>query len=100
MQCILLRIHQYSVCIIYKSCPDIYTADWLSQNNYTKNKGQKIERISINVSVISTLVNISTCTSIEDICVTTLDNTHLQQLKAYIIQGCIHIKKEVEHIVG
>ena len=34
LQCILLKIHQYRVQIIYKPGPEIFIADWLSRPNH------------------------------------------------------------------
>ena len=42
LQCIMLRIHQYRVCIIYKPGPDLYIAYWLFWNKHAENRGQKI----------------------------------------------------------
>ena len=42
IQCILLKIHQYRVQIIYKPGPDIFIADWLSRHNHMKGKDQLI----------------------------------------------------------
>ena len=64
---IMLRIHKYRLHIIYKTGPDLYIADWLSQNNHAENKDQKTAAMSINVNVISTSVNMSVYTSTEDI---------------------------------
>ena len=54
LQFIMLRLHQYRMCIIYKSGPDLHIADQLSCNNHTENKDQKISGLSINVNAIST----------------------------------------------
>ena len=97
LQCIMLRMHPYRVHIICKPSPDLYIMDWLSYNNHTANKDQEITRMKINVSAINTLVNMSTCTSLEDIQVATWEGTHLQKLKSYIIQGLLHKKDKLEH---
>ena len=55
------------VCIIYKSGPNLYIVDWLSQNNFTEDRDQEITGKNINVNAISTLVNMPVCTSTEDI---------------------------------
>ena len=38
IQCILLKINQYRVHIIYKPGPEIFIADWLSQHNHEEGK--------------------------------------------------------------
>ena len=42
-------------------------------------------------------VNIPVCMSIEDIQAATCEDTHLQELKAYLIQGWPQKKEEVDH---
>ena len=74
LQCIMLGIHQYGVCIIY-----LYIMDWLFHN-------MEIAGIKVNMNAISISVNIPVCTLIEDIQGATHD-APLQEMKAYIIQG-------------
>ena len=81
------------MCIIYKLGPDLYTADWLSDNDQTESRDWEIAGMSINISTISTLVNMPVCTSIEDIHIAKLKDTDLQKLKAYMIEGCPHTQK-------
>ena len=38
IQCILLKIHQYRVQIIYKPGPEIFVADWLSRHNLAEGR--------------------------------------------------------------
>ena len=45
IQCILLKIHQYKVQIIYKPGPEFFIADWLSQHNHVKGKDKPIKDI-------------------------------------------------------
>ena len=42
IQCILLKIHQYRVQILYKPGPEIFIADWLSQHNHKEGKDEPI----------------------------------------------------------
>ena len=60
----MLRIHQYMVHITYKLDPDLYIMDWQSQNNHAENGDQEVAGMNINVSAISTSVNMSVCTTI------------------------------------
>ena len=53
LQCIMLHIHPYSVCILYKPGPMLYSEDWLSQNNHAVNRDQEIRCMNINVHAIS-----------------------------------------------
>ena len=92
----MLRIHHYRVCIIYMPCQDLYTADWLSQNNHEGNRDQEITCMNLNVSAISTSVNMPVSTSIEDIQVTHED-AHMQKLRSYIIQDWPHKEDELEN---
>ena len=66
LQCILLHIYQYSVCILYKPAPDLYIVDWLSKNNCMENKDWEITGMNINVHTFSTALDILTCTYIGD----------------------------------
>ena len=43
----MLRIHQYRVCIIYKPDPDLHIAEWLSWNNHKENRDQEINDMNI-----------------------------------------------------
>ena len=65
LQLIMLHIHQYRLHILYKPGPNLYIADWLSQNNHTENRDQEIT--GMNMYAISISVNAPLCTSIEDI---------------------------------
>ena len=47
IQCILLKIHQYRVQIIYKPGPEIFIADWLSRNNHMEGKDKPIKDMDI-----------------------------------------------------
>ena len=52
IQCILLKIHQYRVQIIYKPWPKIFTADWLSQHNHEEGKDKAIKDMDIRIDTI------------------------------------------------
>ena len=67
LQHIILHIHQYSVCILYKPGLDVYIGDWLSKHSHTEGKNQKVAGMNINVHTLSTELDITVCTSIEDI---------------------------------
>ena len=97
IQCIILRIHQCRVHIIYQPGSDLYIADRLSHYNHAKNKDQGITGMSVNVSVISTSVNIPVCTSIDDIPEATHEDAHLQKLRSYITYGWPHRKHDLKH---
>ena len=66
LKCIMLRLHQCWVHIIYKPGLDLFIADWMSWSNHTENKEQEIAGMSINISAISTIVNMPACMSVED----------------------------------
>ena len=88
----MLCIHQYRVCYIYKPGPDLYVTDWLARNNHTEDKDKAITGMNINVIAISTTVNMPVFTSIEYIQAATHEDAHLQKLKSYIIHGWPHKK--------
>ena len=60
----LLTIYRHTICIQYKSGPDLNIADWLSRQNHTENKDEEIE--SMKLSIFST-TDIPTCMSIQNI---------------------------------
>ena len=43
VQCILLRIHQFWVRVLYKPGPELFITDWLSKHNHTENKDADTE---------------------------------------------------------
>ena len=55
--------------------------------------------MNINMHVISTAVDIHICTSIEDIEAATRQDSDLQRLMPYIIQGWPYTKDEVKHSI-
>ena len=67
IQCILLRMHQYWVRILYKTGPEILITDWLSQQNYTENKDEAICGMDIRVDAIQTSSNVPACMSVQQI---------------------------------
>ena len=99
LQCSMLHIHQYSVCISYKPGADLYTADWLSQNNHVENKDQEITGMNANLHAIRSAVDIPISTSIEDIKAETSQDADMQRLQSYILQGWPHTIDEAEHSI-
>ena len=87
IQCILLKIHQYRVQIIYKPGPEIFIADWLLRHNHTKGKDKPIKGKEIQVDVIQTLTDMPECVSMAEIQQASSLKNHLQQLKGIIISG-------------
>ena len=47
IQCILLKIHQYRVQIIYHPGPEIFIAGWLSRNNPMEGKDKPIKDMDV-----------------------------------------------------
>ena len=87
IQCILLKIHQYGVQMVYKPGPEIFIADWMSRHNHAEGKDKPIKGIDIWVDAIQTAMDMSDCVSMAEIQqASSLDN-HLQQLKGIIIRG-------------
>ena len=52
IQHILLKIHQYSVQIMYKPGPDIFIADWLSRHNHIEGKDKPIEGMDVQMDMM------------------------------------------------
>ena len=67
IQCILLKIHQYRVQIIYKPGPEIFIADWLSRHNHTEGKDKPIKGMDIQVDMIHTTMDMPECVSMAEI---------------------------------
>ena len=87
IQCILLKIHQYRVQIIYKPGPEIFIADWLSRHNHTEGKNKPIKGMDIQVDAIQTAIDMPECVSVVEIQQESSLDNHLQQLKGIIITG-------------
>ena len=83
LQCIVVCIHHYRVCIICKPGQGLYIADLLSRNNHTGNKDQEITVMDKNVNAISITANMPVCPSIEDIKMATHEDAYLQKQKLY-----------------
>ena len=64
LQCIILHIHWYRVCILYKQGLKLCTVDWLTQDNHEENKDREIQSLSITVNTIDTTLDLQVCTSI------------------------------------
>ena len=87
IQCILLKIHQYRVQIIYKPGPEIFIADWLLRHNHAEGKEKPIKGMDIWVDTIQTAMDIPECISMAEIQQALSQDNHLQQLKGIIITG-------------
>ena len=86
----------YSVCILYKSGPDLYIVDWLTHHNHTKNKDHEITGMSVSINTLSMAIDVPVCTSIEDIGSALSIDTELQMLQAHIIRVWLQNKDELE----
>ena len=95
IQHILLKIHQYRVQIIYKPCPKIFTADWLSQHNHEEGKDKPIKDIYIRIDAIQSATDMPECISIKQIQQASEQNKHLQYLKCSIIAGWLNTRDEL-----
>ena len=67
IQCILLKIHQYRVQIIYKPIPDIFIADWLSRHNHTEGKDHLTKGMEVWVDIIQTATDMLECLSMTEL---------------------------------
>ena len=81
IQCIILKIHQYRVQILYKAGPEIFIADLLLRNNHVEGKDKPTKDMDVWVDTIQSSVDIPECISIEDIQHVSSQDVHLQQLK-------------------
>ena len=94
IQCILLKIHQYRVQIIYKPCPDIFIADWPSRHNHTEGKDQPIKGMEVQIAAIQTATDMLECLSMTEQQQASSWDDHLQKLKN-IIAGWPDSKDEI-----
>ena len=83
IQCILLKIHQNKVQILYKPGPKIFTADWLSWHNHEEGKDKPIRDMDIRIDAIQSMTDIQECISMSQIQHTSAQDEHLQCLKKY-----------------
>ena len=67
IQCILLKIDQYRVQIIYKPGPEIFIADWVSQHNHKEEKDKPMKDMDIRIDATQSMTNILGCVSISQI---------------------------------
>ena len=87
IQCILLKIHQYRVQIIYKPAPKIFIPDWLSQHNHEEDKDKPMKDMDIRIDNIQSATDIPECISISQIQQASTQDDHLQCLKSFITAG-------------
>ena len=87
IQCILLKIHQYRVQIIYKPGPKIFIADWLSRHNHIEGKDKPIKDMDVWVDAIQNATDMPECILMAEIQQASSQDAHLQQLKSFIIAG-------------
>ena len=95
IQCILLKNHQYRVHIIYKLEPEIFTADWLSQNNHKEGKDKPIKDMEIRIDAIKSVTDIPECILISQIQQASAQDEYLQCLKNIIITGWLSTKDDL-----
>ena len=81
IQCILLRIHQYRVRILYKLEPKIFIADWLCWHNHKENKDEAIHGMDIRVDAMQIMTDVPEYLSIQQIQQATAQDKHLQWVK-------------------
>ena len=87
IQCILLKIHQYGVQIIYKPGPEIFIADWLLRHNHAERNNKAIKGMDILVDTMQNAMDMLECLSMADIQQVSSQDNHIQQLKSLIIAG-------------
>ena len=97
IQCILLRIYQFQVRIMYKPGPELFITDWLSRHNYMEDKATQIHCMDIKVDAIQTKTNILECISILQIQQATAQDDHLQTIEGNIIVGWPENKDQIPH---
>ena len=81
IQCILLKLNQYRVQIIYKPGPEIFIVDWLSRNNHVEGKDKPIKDMDVWMDAIQSSIDMPECLSMAEIQQASSQDDHLQQLK-------------------
>ena len=76
LQCILLRIHQCRIKMLYKPGSDLFIPDWLSWQNHKEDKDSEIFHKKISIDIVQTAVDTPECMSIQDIQWATLQDDH------------------------
>ena len=95
LQCILLKIHQYRVSILYRPGPDLFITNWVSGQNNKENKDDEIPSMKINVNVIDRTNDIPNCMTTQEIQQATIKDSYLQQLRQHIMRGWPESRNEV-----
>ena len=95
IQCILLKIYQHRVWIIYKPGPEIFIADWLSQHNHKEGKDKPIKDMDIRIDAIQSATDIPECVLIKQIQHASAQDEHLQHLKNSITAGWLSTMDEL-----
>ena len=95
IQCILTKIHQYRVQIIYKPGLKIFNADWLSRHHHKEGKDMPIKDMDIRIDTIQSTTDIPECVSISQIQQASVQDEHLLCLKSFIIAGWLSMKDEL-----
>ena len=83
IQCIVLKIHQYRVQIIYRPGPDIFIADWLSRHNHIEGKDKPIKDMDIWVDAIQSVTDMPECILVAEKQQAPAQDDPLQELKNY-----------------
>ena len=87
IQCIMLKIHQYRIHIIYKPGLKIFIAHWLLRHNHAESKDKAIKGMDVWVDAIQSVTDMPECLSMAAIQHASSQDDHLQQLKNLIIAG-------------
>ena len=87
IQCILLKIHQYRVQILYKPGPEIFIADWLLWHNHQEGKDEPIQDMDVRVDTIQSTTDILECISISQVQQAMAQDEHSQCPNNIIITG-------------
>ena len=95
IQCLLLKIYQYRVQIIYKPGPKIFIADWLSRHNHVEGKNKPIKDMDVRMDAIQSTTDMPECISMAEIQQASTQDDHLQHLKSFIIAGWPNTKDEL-----
>ena len=94
-----MEIHQYKINIIHKPETELYFPHWLSRQNHKGNNDKEIASLQVNINTIH-IATYHYCMMIQEIWEVTINDTQLQNLKAYIIDrwlmSGVDIKQDIQ----
>ena len=93
---ITLHIYQCSIRILYKTCPQLFIADWPSRHNHKRNRDKEILGMNITINAIESFMDIPNWLTEKEIRSVTLEDKHLNMVSDYILYRWPSIRAEIQ----